>query len=90
MAWVEGAISGVVTLDCDTPQNQPHRAAEEAARAAKRTLLTLDTRAGDAGEVLYRMLGYTEAGRFPGYALNPDRTTLHDTVLFYKRLTPPG
>ncbi len=25
-AWVEGQLAGVVTLDCDTPQNQPHRA----------------------------------------------------------------
>ncbi len=25
-AWVEGVLAGTVTLDCDTPQNQPHRA----------------------------------------------------------------
>jgi GNAT superfamily N-acetyltransferase len=57
--------------------------AEEAARLAGRTLLTLDTRAGDAGEPLYRSMGWTEAGRIPGFALNADRT-LCDTVLFWK------
>jgi len=58
-------------------------AVEEAARAAGRTLLTLDTREGDAGEALYRGLGWVEAGRIPGYAVNPDGT-LHATVLFYR------
>ena len=57
--------------------------AEEAARGAGRTLLTLDTRADDAGEPLYRSMGWTEAGRIPGFALNADRT-LCDTVLFWK------
>ncbi len=112
VAWLDGAISGVVTVDCNTPQNQPHRAdvqkllvhpkarrrgigsalmqvAEREARKAGRTLLTLDTRAGDAAETLYRGLGYTEAGRIPGYALNPDRTFC-DTVLFYKSLAAPS
>ena len=60
-------------------------AVEEATRAAGRTLLTLDTREGDAGEALYRGLGWVEAGRIPGYAVNPDGT-LHATVLFYRNL----
>ena len=58
---------------------------EEEALAAGRSLLTLDTRAGDAAEPLYRSLGYTEAGRIPGYALNADRTPC-DTLFFWKAL----
>jgi len=60
--------------------------AEDAARAAGRSLLTLDTRAGDAAEPLYRALGWTEAGRIPGWALNADRTSWCDTVFFWKRV----
>jgi GNAT superfamily N-acetyltransferase len=60
--------------------------AEEAALASGRTLLTLDTRAGHAGELLYRQLGWTEAGRIPGYALSADGTPC-DTILFWKRLS---
>jgi GNAT superfamily N-acetyltransferase len=59
--------------------------AEQAARGIGRTLLTLDTRAGDAGEVLYRELGWEEGGRIPGYAADADGR-LHDTLFFYKRL----
>jgi GNAT superfamily N-acetyltransferase len=60
-------------------------AAEQAAAAAGRTLLVLDTCAGDAAEPLYRALGWTEAGRIPGYALLADGSFC-DTVVFYKRL----
>lgn len=111
VAWHEGRLAGTVTLDLDTPANQPHRAevqklmvhpsarrhgiatalmaaAHEAAATAGRTLLTLDTRAGDAAEALYRALGYVEAGRIPDYALSADGTT-HDTVLFWKWLVRP-
>ncbi len=110
VAWADGALAGVVSLDCDTPPNQPHRAevqkllvhpaargrgvaralmqaAEAAAKAVERTLLTLDTREGSAAEPLYRALGYTEAGRIPGYAINPDGRDRHATVLFYKELS---
>jgi ribosomal protein S18 acetylase RimI-like enzyme len=62
--------------------------AEEVARSAGRTLLTLDTRAGDAAERLYRKLGWTEAGRIPGYALNASGTPC-DTILFWKGLSRP-
>lgn len=62
-------------------------AAEAAAKEAGRTLLTLDTFTGGAGERLYRRLGWTEAGVIPGYSLDaagrPEATTL-----FYKRLPP--
>jgi ribosomal protein S18 acetylase RimI-like enzyme len=61
------------------------RRAEQAAQRLRRRLLTLDTRAGDAAEALYRSLGWQEAGRIPGYALNADRTP-HDALIFYKTL----
>jgi ribosomal protein S18 acetylase RimI-like enzyme len=56
----------------------------EALRRGRR-LLTLDTRADDAGEALYRRLGWQEAGRIPGYALNADGSA-SATVLFYKQI----
>ena len=62
--------------------------AEQEARRAGRSLLTLDTRAGDAAEHLYRALGWHEAGRIPGYALNADRTPC-DTVLFWRQVDSP-
>jgi GNAT superfamily N-acetyltransferase len=60
--------------------------AEQAAHRLGRSLLVLDTRAGEAAEPLYRALGWQEAGRIPGYALNPDGGGLHDTVIFWKRV----
>lgn len=60
-------------------------AVEAAARDRGRALLVLDTRAGDAGEALYRAHGYTEAGRIPDYAYNEDGS-LHTTVIFYKSI----
>jgi acetyltransferase len=48
-------------------------------------LLTLDTRADDAGEALYRRLGWQEAGRIPGFALNADGSAAA-TVFFYKQV----
>jgi GNAT superfamily N-acetyltransferase len=59
--------------------------AEQAARRDGRTLLTLDTRAGDAAENLYRAMGWQEAGRIPGYALNADLTPC-DTIYFWRRV----
>lgn len=59
--------------------------AEQAAQRVGRSLLVLDTVAGDAGDALYRSLGWHEAGRIPGYALGADRA-LHDTLYFWKRL----
>ncbi len=60
-------------------------ALETEARREGRSLLTLDTKAGDAAEPLYRSLGYHEAGRIPRFALGPDGA-LCDTVLFWKEL----
>ena len=59
---------------------------EEAARRAGFSLLTLDTKRGDAAEQLYRQIGWTPAGTVPGYALDPDGTP-HDAVIFYKELS---
>jgi GNAT superfamily N-acetyltransferase len=61
------------------------REIETRARAAGFTLLTLDTKRGDAAESLYRGAGWTEVGVIPGYALDPDGRPC-DTVVFYKDL----
>jgi GNAT superfamily N-acetyltransferase len=61
------------------------RRVEQEARRAGRSLLTLDTEAGGAAEILYRALGWQPAGRIPGYAMNAKRT-LCDTILFWRRV----
>jgi ribosomal protein S18 acetylase RimI-like enzyme len=60
-------------------------ALEDAARAAGRTLLVLDTREGDAAAALYAALGWTLAGRVPGYVLERDGTYTA-TLIFYRAL----
>jgi GNAT superfamily N-acetyltransferase len=62
-------------------------AAEEAARAAGRTLLVLDTVTGGDAERLYARLGWTRVGVVPDYALWPDGRPC-DTTIFYRRLSP--
>jgi GNAT superfamily N-acetyltransferase len=62
------------------------RAAEEAARAAGRTLLVLDTVTGGPAERLYTRLGWHRLGVIPDYALWPTGGFC-DTTYFYKRLT---
>ena len=62
------------------------RAAEEAARAAGRTLLVLDTATGGDAERLYARLGWQRCGVIPGYALLP-HGGLCGTTLFYRELT---
>jgi GNAT superfamily N-acetyltransferase len=61
------------------------RAAEEAALAAGRTLLVLDTVTGGDAERLYQRLGWTRVGVVPDYALWPNGGFC-DTTFFYKRL----
>jgi len=61
-------------------------AAEDAARRAGFTLLTLDAKAGGAAERLYRRMGWTAVGTVPRYALDPDGRTPHDAVFFYKEV----
>ena len=58
---------------------------EAEARAAGRTTLVLDTRAGDPSEQLYASLGFQRAGVIPQYARSADGS-LHDTLYMYKLL----
>ncbi|WP_159882011.1 GNAT family N-acetyltransferase [Paenibacillus puerhi] len=59
------------------------QAAENRAQAEGRSLIILDTRAGDPSNQLYLSLGYREAGRIPRFAQSSSGT-LDDTVLYYK------
>ena len=62
------------------------QALEREAEAAGFRLLVLDSKRGDAGEQLYRALGWTVVGTIPRFALDTDGVTPHDTVVFYKEL----
>jgi GNAT superfamily N-acetyltransferase len=61
------------------------RAAEEAARAAGKTLLVLDTATGGDAERLYARLGWTFVGVVPDYALWPEGG-LCSTTFYYRKL----
>ncbi|MEP3436046.1 MAG: GNAT family N-acetyltransferase [Hoeflea sp.] len=56
------------------------------ARAAGKSLITLDTRTGDKAEPLYLSSGFLTAGVIPGFALDPDGKALHATTYMYKSL----
>ena len=60
-------------------------ALEAQARAAGRTLLTLDT-ASDAAERLYLSLGYIRVGVIPRFSVRPDSPELEGTTVMYKEL----
>ena len=60
-------------------------ALEDIAAEQGRSLLTLDTRAGDPGEALYRAEHWQEAGRIPDFARAADGTP-HEAIVFWKRL----
>jgi ribosomal protein S18 acetylase RimI-like enzyme len=62
------------------------QALEAQAKALGKTLITLDTKTGDAAQHLYTSLGYEEAGIVPGFALDPDGRKLHSTTYMYKRI----
>ncbi|MCI0756579.1 GNAT family N-acetyltransferase [Teichococcus vastitatis] len=64
------------------------RALEALAAREGRWLLVLDTLTGDAGETLYRGLGWQEAGQVPDYALLPRDGVLGTaaTTVMFKRL----
>ena len=64
-------------------------AAEEAARAAGRTLLVLDTVTRGDAERLYARLGWQVCGVIPGYALWP-HGGLCSTTVFYKDVARAG
>ena len=59
------------------------RTAEDAALAAGRRLLILDTLLGDPAEKLYQGLGYVSAGVIPHYAAIADGS-LQPTHLYYR------
>lgn len=61
-------------------------AAEAAARARGRTLLTLDTEDGGDGYRLYQRLGYVPFGTVPGYALDAAGGRRLAATFFYKEL----
>jgi hypothetical protein len=61
-------------------------ALEPVARAAGRTLLTLDTWTGGHAEALYRSLGYVTVGIIPRYARGSLTQTLEPTTIMYKEL----
>lgn len=65
-------------------------ALEERAGVLGRTLITLDTRTGDAAEPLYASLGYTAVGTIPGYCVDPAGTRLDATTIMYKTLAAPS
>ena len=62
------------------------RSIEQAAQHSGFSLLTLDAKRGTNADRLYRRLGWIHAGTIPGFALDPDGTTLHDAVVLYKEL----
>ncbi|EIM26968.1 GNAT family N-acetyltransferase [Microvirga lotononidis] len=64
------------------------KAAEDAARAAGKTVLVLDTVTGGDAERLYERAGWTRSGVIPNYALWP-KGGFCDTTVFYKQL-PAG
>jgi GNAT superfamily N-acetyltransferase len=62
------------------------QAAEAEAKRLGRTLLTLDTETGSAGDHLYRRLGWTEFGQVPGYAVTADGSHRQTCSFYFKML----
>lgn len=56
------------------------------ARELGKTLVTLDTRTGDAAEPLYASLGFEVVGVIPDYAWDPDGKARHATTYMYRRI----
>ncbi len=63
------------------------QAAEEAARAAGKTLLVLDTVTGTDASRLYVRQGWERCGEIPNYALWPDGRPC-PTTIYFKSLLP--
>jgi len=61
-------------------------ALEDAAQAAGRTLLTLDTWTDSPAEQLYRSLGYTVLGVIPRFAKGSTTETFEPATFMYKEL----
>jgi ribosomal protein S18 acetylase RimI-like enzyme len=60
---------------------------ELVARGRGRSLITLDTRSGDAAEPLYRSLGYQPVGIIPGYARDIRGDRYDSTTIMFKTLS---
>ena len=56
------------------------------ARELGKTLVTLDTRTGDAAEPLYASVGFEVAGVIPDFAWDPDGKALHATTYMFRRI----
>jgi ribosomal protein S18 acetylase RimI-like enzyme len=65
------------------------RTAEDQAIRLGRTLVVLDTVAGNPAQYLYERLGYEAAGVIPDYARS-SAGPLEPTCIMFKRLVPPG
>jgi len=61
------------------------QAIEDEARAARRSLLYLDTEPDKPAEWMYQTMGWTRAGEIPEYACTPDGQ-LHTTILYYRKI----
>ena len=61
---------------------------EDYARAARRSLITLDTTTGGFAEPLYLSVGYVRAGVIPRYSRRVDSPERESTPLMYKELVP--
>jgi len=59
---------------------------EDRAKAMGKTLLTLDTRTGDAAEPLYASMGYQTTGIIPGYCIDAITGALDGTTIMYKNI----
>lgn len=59
---------------------------EKIAATRGRSLITLDTRAGDKAEPLYASLGYVTVGVVPGYSRDVFEDRFDDCAFMYKRL----
>lgn len=57
------------------------------ARMLGRSLMTLDTRTGDAAEPLYASMGYQSTGIIPGYCIDAISGARDSTTIMYKHLT---
>lgn len=62
------------------------RAAEDEARLIGRTLLTLDTETGSAGDRLYARGGWIKFGEVPGFATTADGSRRATCSFYYKEL----
>lgn len=56
------------------------------AQAMGKTLLTLDTRTGDAAEPLYASMGYQTTGVIPGYCIDAITGAFDGTTIMYKNI----